>query len=251
MVSRPWIVDSAPELRLTVPSSAMPSMVTPVAGSYAGVPAALAPKNQPAVMPASWPAPSPARDTVGHRDQVLHAGVDAVRDLGAVGARGHASVVRAARGEQPGHERERVAQRRPAQVAVPRDVGRGLEGARASATPRRARCCATRLVDRTAPKGQCRALPPASSAMPSLSRTIVRRDAVVTAGAGVGGEAEHGLGRRVGTVVDQPGRGLPAVDVVVVAVGVERPDGRRRARRAAAGPSGTARTPGRRRRKSA
>ena len=33
MVSRPWIVDSAPEFRLTVPSSAMPSIVTPFAGS--------------------------------------------------------------------------------------------------------------------------------------------------------------------------------------------------------------------------
>ena len=33
MVSRPWIVDSAPEFRLTVPSSAIPSIVTPVAGS--------------------------------------------------------------------------------------------------------------------------------------------------------------------------------------------------------------------------
>ena len=33
IVSRPWIVDSAPEFRLTVPSSAIPSIVTPVAGS--------------------------------------------------------------------------------------------------------------------------------------------------------------------------------------------------------------------------
>ncbi len=33
MVSRAWIVDSAPELRFTVPSAAMPSTVVPVAGS--------------------------------------------------------------------------------------------------------------------------------------------------------------------------------------------------------------------------
>ena len=68
MVSRPWIVDSAPELRLTTPSPETPSMVTPVLGSYVGVPAALAPKNHAATMPARSSATSLARPRVAISD---------------------------------------------------------------------------------------------------------------------------------------------------------------------------------------
>src|SRR5262245_17414473 len=53
MVSRPWIVDSAPELWLIVRSPLTPSKVTPVAGSYVGTPTLFCPKNQPAANPAS------------------------------------------------------------------------------------------------------------------------------------------------------------------------------------------------------
>src|SRR5215211_5770092 len=50
--SRPWMVDSAPELRLTVRSGLMPSKVRPVAGSYMATPAGLLPKNQAPATPA-------------------------------------------------------------------------------------------------------------------------------------------------------------------------------------------------------
>ena len=63
MVSRPWIVDSAPELRFTVPSAATPSKVTPVAGSYAGWPGGVRAEEprgrdpgKPVDRPAAWPA---------------------------------------------------------------------------------------------------------------------------------------------------------------------------------------------------
>ena len=50
--SRPWMVDSAPELRLTVRSGLMPSKVRPVAGSYMATPAGLLPKYQAPAIPA-------------------------------------------------------------------------------------------------------------------------------------------------------------------------------------------------------
>ena len=46
------MVDSAPELRLTVPSWLIPSKVRPVAGSYIRTPAGLAPRYQLPTMPA-------------------------------------------------------------------------------------------------------------------------------------------------------------------------------------------------------
>ena len=60
--SRPWIVDSAPLLRLIVPSRATPSKVRPVAGSYIGALAGLLPKYHAAATPASarWPGRSTA-----------------------------------------------------------------------------------------------------------------------------------------------------------------------------------------------
>jgi hypothetical protein len=63
--SRPWIVLSAPLLRFTVPSACTPSNVTPVAGSYTGVPERFVPKYQLAATAAirfrpGAPAPAPA-----------------------------------------------------------------------------------------------------------------------------------------------------------------------------------------------
>jgi hypothetical protein len=52
MDSSPWMVDSAPELRLTVPSGLMPSKVRPLAGSYMATPAGLLPKYQAPATPA-------------------------------------------------------------------------------------------------------------------------------------------------------------------------------------------------------
>jgi hypothetical protein len=52
MDSSPWMVDSAPELRLTVPSGLIPSKVRPLAGSYIATPAGLLPKYQAAAIPA-------------------------------------------------------------------------------------------------------------------------------------------------------------------------------------------------------
>jgi hypothetical protein len=52
MDSSPWMVDSAPELRLTVRSGLIPSNVRPLAGSYIATPAGLLPKYQAAAMPA-------------------------------------------------------------------------------------------------------------------------------------------------------------------------------------------------------
>ena len=130
--SRPWIVDSAPELWLTVPSAATPSKVTPVAGSYAGCPDALAPKNHAATIPASWSA------AAAGREQRLDAGVHAVGDLGAVDARREPAVVRPAGGQQPRVEGERVACGGPARGAVAGDGGRATPAPPASASPRRA-----------------------------------------------------------------------------------------------------------------
>ena len=53
IVSSAWIVLSAPLLRLILPSGCRPSKVMPVAGSYIGSPARLAPKNHAACIPAS------------------------------------------------------------------------------------------------------------------------------------------------------------------------------------------------------
>ena len=77
------MVDSAPELGLTVPSAATPSLVTPVAGSYTGTPAGFAPKNQPAAMPARSRMPG-RPEAVTDGEKSLHPGVGAVGDLRAV-----------------------------------------------------------------------------------------------------------------------------------------------------------------------
>src|SRR5687768_8442848 len=53
MASRPWIVDSAPELRLTTPAPSTPSKVRPDVGSYIAVPDGLLPKNHEAAIPAT------------------------------------------------------------------------------------------------------------------------------------------------------------------------------------------------------
>ena len=193
--SSPWIVDSAPELRLISPEPEMPSKVRPVAGSYIGSPAGLAPKYHAATIPARPVAASLVeRVGLGGREQRLQPRVGAVGDLRGVTAGRQPAVVRAARGQQPRVEGERVADRRLGQRRVAR--------ARPRRRPARPGVCAPQACQierdsaqgRTAPIGQCRASPPCSSAMPSLSCDQRRAGRGRPARLDVRREPEDGLG---------------------------------------------------------
>ena len=73
------MVDSAPELWLTVPSPCTPSLVTPVAGSYTGTGGVLA--EEPAGRDAGQ-LRIPGRLAATDREQTLNPGIGAIGDLG-------------------------------------------------------------------------------------------------------------------------------------------------------------------------
>ena len=106
MVSRPWIVDSAPELRLTTPSAGDP-VEGDAGGRVVGRGAGRVGAEEPGGHDAGEVVGHVARAAAGG-DQRLHARVGAVGDLGGVGAGRQPAVVRAAGGQHPGVERERV-----------------------------------------------------------------------------------------------------------------------------------------------
>ena len=74
------MVDSAPQLRFTVPSGAMPSTQTPVAGSYTGD-AGRVRAEVPGRLGAGELVESRCAGRIGDGEQTLDPGVDAVGDL--------------------------------------------------------------------------------------------------------------------------------------------------------------------------
>ena len=89
----------APLVRLIVPSGATPSKVTPVAGSYTGARAALAPKYQAADTPARRRTPGRSGG-VGDGQQALKPAVAPYAYLGAVPGVAVTADVRPARDQQ-------------------------------------------------------------------------------------------------------------------------------------------------------
>ena len=246
IVSSPWIVLSAPLFGLIRPSASSPSNVTPVFGSYIAFPDRFAPKNHAASSAArSRAARRAAR--VAHREQRLHAGVDAVRDLHRLDRRRQPAVVRAAAGQQRRVEADRLGhrglqQRRLAQHLRARGQGRRLLRAPGVPVGPRLRPGQHRAVrparPRRSPSPRCprASLRSASRARSSLFAAPTYALSPSTASA-LASAPSH----------DQPGRDLHAVGLLVVAVAGEHVVVQRADRRAGSGRAGTSRTPGPRR----
>ena len=162
------MVDSAPELRLTVRSGLIPSKVRPVAGSYIATPAGLLPKNQAPAIPArSANAGRPGR---GRRpEQVLQGGVGPVGDLDPVAGRRQPAVLGPALGEQVGGEPARLPHRDPDPVFPPKGAP-GLAREPAIWSPQACHSQRDLAQGSRAPYGQSRTSPSGIRATPSASR---------------------------------------------------------------------------------
>ena len=157
---------------------------------------------------------------VRRREQRLQARVGAVRDLRGVAPGRHPAVVGPARGQQPGVERERVAHRALAQLAVTqRHRGAGQPGRRQAAPPVPHRAGQRPGADRSHRPGPGVATAELGDALAEPSQRGARGRRA--AGADVRREPQDSLGRGVRPVGDEPGRRFLAVDVEVLAVLVE------------------------------
>ena len=194
------------------PSPEMPSYVRPVVASYMGWPARLAPKYQAATKAARclWPGRS-------DREECLQAGVDAVRDLGAVDRRREPAVVGTTGREEEWREAGGVTDRcREENVFV--ECGRGSgEGRGHLGAP------GVPVGDRLAPRQQRTERPLAGRAGVHLRNAFGETREGSTgsgrsAGVDVRRESEDRFGGGVRAVHDQPRGETAAVDDVVLAV---------------------------------
>ena len=158
---------------------------------------------------------------VGRGEQRLQPRVGAVGDLRGVAAGGQPAVVRATRREQPRVEGERVARGTLGQAGVVEGHGGLGQRGRASARPSRATSSGTGPRAGSLPSASCRAVPPPSSAMPSLSCARVRRAlAEPPASTYAASPSTASAVASPPSAISQAGAGC-AVDVEVVAVPVE------------------------------
>ena len=135
MVSRPWIVDSAPELRFTVPSRG-DAVVRAAGGGVVHRLAGRVVAEEPGCGDAGDLAEAGPVSGFGRRQQRLHAGVSTVGDLDAVGRRGEPPVLGPGRDEQMRGEGCGVRHGGAAHGAVPGDLGRTGHAGRRQTAPR-------------------------------------------------------------------------------------------------------------------
>ena len=216
MVSSPWIVDSAPELRFTTPS-AVDAVVGAAGGRVVHRLAGRVVAEEPRSGDAGDVAEAGPVACLGRRQQRLDAGVGAVGDLDAFGRRRQPPVLRPGRDEQVRGERGGVRQSRAEHGPVAGDLVRLSQPGRRQTAPRVPHRLGPRPREHGTERPGARvAGPHRGDALTELSHHVP--SASVAGRRHIGGQSEQRLTGRVGAIDDEPRRHGHPVDVEPVAV---------------------------------